>query len=176
MIGLKEFVNLADRSNRENEIIMAQKLIYGWTQKLNITVALHRLPHEFVISSSVLVSIIDSTEGVSQLPSLVPLLLEMGADHSEISGDLVIGGETMLCLVDDYKFFTGFDEVWLFSGSPGSSKPKTVRLTSDIPVGQEPPDVLVRWMETSGCLAGLGDGDGLNFATFDPGLAGLWYE
>jgi hypothetical protein len=100
----------------------------------------------------------------------------MGAHYSKVNYDVVVGGATLLTLIDDYSFFTGFDEIWLFADPPLLSKPETIRITSDAPLEQRPPDALIAWMREADCLAGLGDGDGLNFVTFDLTLAELWRE
>lgn len=69
--------------------------------------------------------------------------------------------------------FGGLDELYLmaewndeFEGFPG-------RITSDLhDFNEGTPLGLEEWMIDSGCLLALGDGQGLNFACLDPGLAG----
>ena len=92
--------------------------------------------------------------------------------HTEIDDDVLLSSEAFLAL-DNEQFFTGFDEVWLFTEAPASGKPDGLRMTSDQPLVSAP-EGLEAWMREVGCIAGLGDGDGLNFAAFDAELARLW--
>jgi hypothetical protein len=112
----------------------------------------------------------------ARLPSLVPLLEKLGAFHAEVDDDVAIEVPTFLALVDEHEFSWGFDVIWLCTEIPKSGKPEHIRLTSDAPLGPEPPAGLADWMRGSSCCAGLGDGDGLNYATFDAALAALWRE
>lgn len=86
----------------------------------------------------------------------------------------MIEARTLLVLAHEHDFLSGFDEVWLCPGMPSSGKPAHLRLTSDRALADEPPAGLAEWMLAASCRAGLGDGDGLNFATFDPALVTLW--
>jgi hypothetical protein len=92
----------------------------------------------------------------------------MGIDHTSVDGGLVLTRAGVAELMRDPNYFTGFDELWLFPSAPGAPKPASLVLTSERPI--EVSDELVRWM-CAGCLVGLGDGDGLNFATCDPRIA-----
>jgi len=106
--------------------------------------------------------------------SLLPLLQRLGASYDELGDGAAIDGDTLLSLIDNHGFFNGFDEMWFFHEQPYESKPETIPLTSDVPLQQAPSDILVSWMRDSGCIAGLGDGIGLNYVTFSPRLAELW--
>ncbi len=174
MIGSMAFASMVDKSSLESETTMTSDLICGWTPGLNIPVAIHRPTHELIARSHVLVSALDSTDEVSTLPSVASFFSRMDLSHDQIGTDLLVSGETLLALIHEPNFFTGFDEIWLFRNPPRQTKPKILRLTSDVPLGDEPSDLLVSWMKGADCLAGLGDGDGLNFVTFDVGLAKLW--
>jgi hypothetical protein len=121
-----------------------------------------------------LISMVDSTPRVSELPSLVPLLQRLGRWYSTIGGDVVVEVPTLMALIDDHEFLSGFDEVWLLDELPTSGKPEELRITSDTPLESEVPSGLAEWMAGSSCRAGLGDGDGLNFVTVDPDFASLW--
>jgi hypothetical protein len=116
---------------------------------------------------------IDSTPNVRR-SSLVPLLEDLAAFHAEVEDDVVIGAQTLLTLIDDHDFLPGFDEIWLCDEIPRSGKPGHFRLTSDVRLRSEPPPGLAEWMLQARCRAGLGDGDGLNFVTFDDELAASW--
>jgi hypothetical protein len=175
MIGSTANGNQVDRSNPVNSVMTTERLLYGWNPGLDIPSAIRRPARDCIAPSHVLVSMVDSTPGVAQLPSLVPLLVGLGASYREVGDDIVIGGDTLLSLSEEEPgFFTGFDEIWLFRVPPTQSKPKSIRLTSDTPLEQEPPDGVVEWMREGGCFAGFGDGDGLNYVTFKPVLAELW--
>ena len=117
---------------------------------------------------------IDSTPNVRHLPSLVPLLEDLGAFHRYADNDVAIEAPTLLTLIDDHDFLSGFDEIWLCDEMPVSGKPGKFRLTSDTSLGPGPPAGLADWMRQASCRAGLGDGAGLNFATFDDKLAASW--
>jgi hypothetical protein len=153
---------------------MTDVLETGWTPSLDIPTALHAVPSDDAFARYVLVSMIDSTPKVRELLSLVPLLKELGVFYAEVDDDVVIELPTLFALADEHNFLSGFDEVWLCTNVPASGKPTRFRITSDVPFGAEPPAGLAEWMLRSSCVAGLGDGDGLNFATFDPQLAAVW--
>jgi hypothetical protein len=91
--------------------------------------------------------------------------------HTTVDEDVVIEFATLLACLDVPPLFSGFDEIWLCTAMPALGKPAHLRITSDQPLGSEPTPELAEWMLVSSCRAGLGDGDGLNFATFDPALA-----
>jgi len=145
----------------------------GWNSNLDIPSALARLPLQQLQRFRVLVTMIDSTSKVASLPSLVPRLRELDAAFVEIDDDVLLDAPTVLTLIGEGRFFTGFDEIWLFAEDPPVGKPTSIRLTSDQRIAG-PSEVLKEWMQRVACTAGLGDGDGLNFATFDPTLANLW--
>lgn len=155
---------------------MSDSLQIGWNPSLDIPAALRRVPAERLAAQCVLVSMIDSTPRVRRLPSLVPLLETLGVFYTTVDDDVIIGIPAFFALVDEHDFLSGFDEVWLCAEKPGAGKPEGLRITSDTPLGPEPPSGLADWMLESSCGTGLGDGDGLNFATFDPALAALWRE
>lgn len=142
-----------------------------WLASLDIPAVLRPILTSRPDLQYALVSVIDSTPGVGNLPSLVPLLKELGASFRCLDGDVVLDVATLLELVEQHDFLTGFDEVWLCAEIPESSKPGPLRITSDTPLSGEPPAGLAKWMRASGCLVGLGDGDGLNVVTFDRALA-----
>ena len=155
---------------------MSDVLQIGWNPSLDIPAALHRVPVDCLADHYVLISMIDSTPRVARLRSLVPLVEDLNAFHAEVDDDVVIDVPTLLALVNEHNFLSGFDEIWLCTEIPKSGKPAELRITSDTPLGTAQPAGLAEWMLDSSCRAGLGDGDGLNFATFDPALAPLWRE
>jgi hypothetical protein len=98
----------------------------------------------------------------------------MEVDAQSLGNAALVSGEVLLALLFEHDFFSGFDEVWLFPSSPSSAKPEAVPLTSDVRLVHEPPAALTHWLCANDGLAGLGDGDGLNFMAFDPDLAKRW--
>ena len=66
------------------------------------------------------------------------------------------------------QLFNGFDEVWLFEEPPMLARPQGLSIVGPrrLDAGAVPPG-LQEWMRTAGCGVGLGDGDGLNYATSD---------
>ena len=144
----------------------------GWNSELDIPSALAAIrpaPH------FALVSMLDSTPQVSELPSMVPLLKRLDRWYATIDGDVVVETSTLIALAEEQDLLAGFDEIWLLDVLPAVSKPADVRITSDNPLGAEISVALTEWMLTSGCIAGLGDGDGLNFVTVSHELALAWH-
>lgn len=148
--------------------------LFGWNPKLDIPSAVSIMPRAQVLSAQALISTVDSSSRVSELPSLPPLLEQMGIDPQSLGSGVLIAGGALLELLFERDFFAGFDEVWLFQSTPLSAKPEAVPLTSDVRLLQEPPAALTQWMYENDGFAGLGDGDGLNFITLDPDLAERW--
>jgi hypothetical protein len=116
---------------------------------------------------------LDSSPNVTESTNSVLLLETSNVPVTRVGENLAIAVADLLALQEQDEIFTGFDEVWLFESVPPSPKPSGIRLTSD-KVLTAPPPGLSEWMSDTDCKAGLGDGDGLNFTTFDPILAGIW--
>jgi hypothetical protein len=154
--------------------MMTSDLRFGWNPHLDIPAALARLPPQKATSYVVQVSMVDSTPDVSELPSIVPLLADIGRPYTQVGTDVVVDLPTIMCLINEYDFFSGFDEIWLCREIPRMGKPRDLRITSDTRLDSQPPGRLAEWMLESSCRAGLGDGVGLNFVTFEPALATLW--
>lgn len=72
------------------------------------------------------------------------------------------------------RIFNGFDEVWLSSAQPMHWEPPPAALTSDAPFPPPDPAAVANWMRSTGVIAGLGDGDGLNSVASDTQLAECW--
>jgi hypothetical protein len=151
-----------------------ETLQIGWTEELDIPSALDRLSPARQVKWSALIAMIDSTPGVRRLPSVVPLLKRLGAPYAEVGDDVAVDVPVLLDLIEQHELLDGFDEVWLFERVPSVGKPAELKITSDVPLGSETPVGLAEWMGATGCCAGLGDGDGLNWATPMPDLADLW--
>jgi len=121
-----------------------------------------------------LITMLDSAPAVADLPRLVPHLRNVALPFVAVDRDVLVDIPTLVQLIQDQKhdWLAGFDELWLCSSRPPHGKPDNVRITSDQPLEREPVG-LAAWMINATCFLGLGDGDGLNFATFDGTLADL---
>jgi len=66
--------------------------------------------------------------------------------------------------VIDGGVFFHFDEVWLCDRPPAQAPPAPASIVCPVRLDEEAlPRAVAEWMHASGCLAGLGDGDGLNY-------------
>jgi hypothetical protein len=148
-------------------------LIAGWNKSLSILDALRIASESGIESRYAQISIIDSTHHVRRLPSLGPQIKESGAFYAEADDDVVVEISTLLSVEPLQALFTGFDEIWLCEEVPTVGKPESLQITSDLPFDGQMQPGLEQWMHESGVTAGFGDGDGLNFATFDRHLAEL---
>lgn len=87
---------------------------------------------------------------------------------------LLIPGVDIAGVAAEFDFFNGFDELWCFGEKPKVEKPPDLSIVAPLDLAaDDPPRLLPGWIKESGCLLGLGDGVGLNFATLDIGLARL---
>jgi hypothetical protein len=145
---------------------------FGWNPALDVPSALGRVREP--AAWTVLVSMLDSTPEVATLPSLVPALRRAGIAVGVVGDDVALAWRDSRGLVEADDVLTGFDEVWLCRGVPAEPRPVADRLTCDRPLTEPPPRALGVWMREQGVVAGLGDGDGLNFVTSDEALAALW--
>lgn len=153
---------------------MTDRLITGWSPHLDIPSALCAVSPDRLAKSVALISMVDSTPRVYELPSLVSLLVRRGEWHDDLQGDLLVYGGTLRRMVDEFDMLTGFDEIWLCDRRPLRGKPRSLRLTSDVPLTNGLGPDAAEWMRGASCYVGLGDGDGLNFATFENELAAAW--
>ena len=88
-----------------------------------------------------------------------------------VGSGVLLSGRQLVLLARRYLLFTHFDEVWLFREAPMEPKPEGVRIVSPSNLGEGVPTEVADWMWRSGCIVGLGDGEGLNYVTVDEGLA-----
>jgi hypothetical protein len=148
---------------------------YGWNPDLDIPSALRIVPAD-LRPPCALVTVVDSSSDVRGIASLAPPLEEMATSYRYVEQALAIPVTVLLRLTHDYDFFQGFDEVWLCDDVPSIVKPTELRLTSDVRLGSEPPPGAAEWMQLCGCVAGLGDGIGLNYVTTDEWFASRWQD
>jgi hypothetical protein len=168
------YASPTDQSDEGNDYVSDHLLHVGWNPDLDIPTGLIRVPSARLASSVALITTLDSTSTVADLPSLVPHLRNAGLDFAHIDHDVLVDIPTLAQLLHDehHEWFTGFDELYICSSPPEHGKPDHVRITSDKPLTIEPHG-LGSWMKQSTCFLALGDGDGLNFATVDIALAEL---
>ena len=84
---------------------------------------------------------------------------------------VLLSGQQTVSLAREYLLFTHFDEVWLFREAPMEPKPEGVSIVAPYNLSEVVPSEVADWMWRSGCVVGLGDGEGLNYVTVDEGVA-----
>lgn len=90
----------------------------------------------------------------------------------EVGSGVLLSGQQTILLAREYPLFTHFDEMWLFREAPTMGpKPEGVRIVAPCHLGEGVPTEVADWMWRSGCVVGMGDGEGLNYVTVDEGLA-----
>jgi hypothetical protein len=152
---------------------MPSEPLVGWNAQLDIPTALSYLSTEQVADYVVLISLIDSTPQVANLTSVVSAFTGHALTCERVGDDLAVDASSFLRIANQQELLFGYDEVWLFAATPHLGKPTGFNITSDTrdePMAAE----LIDWMKTSGCLAGLGDGEGLRYVTFDETITELW--
>ena len=152
---------------------MPSEPIVGWNAQLDIPTALSFLPAQETASHVVLISLVDSTPRVANLGSVVSEFSGVAATCERVGDDLAVDVSSFLRIVKERDLLFGYDEAWLFAATPDLGKPSGFNITSDTrdePMAAE----LIDWMRVTGCLAGLGDGEGLRYVTFDETIAASW--
>jgi hypothetical protein len=104
----------------------------------------------------------------TDLPSF---LSSRGIGHSSLGSGLVVPPTGVWNLLEDDRFFAGFDELWLFEKSPSEPLHAQIVITSEGPIGARDISGLGIWMRRTGCTLGVGDGHGLNYATLSLAVA-----
>lgn len=152
---------------------MPSRPIVGWNSQLDIPTALSFLPEQELARHVVLISLVDSTPRVASLTSVVSTFAGLASTCERVGDDLAVDASGFVRIVNEREVLFGYDEVWLFSAVPHLGKPTEFSITSE--TRDEPlADGLTEWIKVSGCVAGLGDGDGLRYVTFDATIAELW--
>jgi hypothetical protein len=117
-----------------------------------------------------LITFLDSSPPTS-LTNVQRALAEYVDEFREVGSGVLLSGRQTVSLARKYLLFTHFDEVWLFGEAPREPKPEGVRIVAPCNLSEEVPSEVADWMWRSGCIVGLGDGDGLNYVTVDERLA-----
>jgi hypothetical protein len=119
---------------------------------------------------AVLITVLDSESSV-QSTATASEIMKTHSECFDLQDGLVVPGPLLSKVADDFRLFTGFDELWCFRKTP-SPKP---RLLSIVPPTVPSEGVLRtqfdEWMKRSDCVLGLGDGIGMNYVTTDSALA-----
>ena len=148
----------------------------GYKEDLFIADLVSEQP-EFIESFAyVLITSLDSSPPTS-LANVRRALKEHVDKFREVGSGVLLSGQQTVLLASKYLLFTHFDEVWLFRDEP--PEPKAEEVTIVLPrynLSEEVPTEVADWMWRSGCVVGLGDGDGLNYVTVDERIARLLSE
>ena len=118
-----------------------------------------------------LITSLDSSPPTS-LTNVRRALAEHVDEFRQVGSGVLLSGQQTLLLARGYLLFTHFDEVWLFDEAPTMGpKPEGVRIVAPCDLGEGVPTEVADWMWRSGCVVGLGDGEGLNYVTVDERVA-----
>ena len=123
----------------------------------------------------VLITSIDSSRDLRTLESIQNIVSEL-AGFQFLNGWLIATSDSLMPLMNKYNLLNGFDEMWLFRTPPSIVLPIDIWITGPREITNEVPRGLAEWMTTSGCVLGLGDGIGLNYATTEEFIASALEE
>jgi hypothetical protein len=117
-----------------------------------------------------LITCVDSIRDLDKVSSVSQIVRNFSKCRLK-DGGLLIVGPGLDRIAKSYNLFNGFDEVWFFLSEPVESVPAGIWLTGPLEIDKDVPDKLSEWMTSSGCVLGLGDGNGLNYATTNRSVA-----
>ena len=117
-----------------------------------------------------LITSLDSSPPTS-LTNVRRALNEHVDEFWEVGSGVLLSGQQTISLAREYLLFTHFDEMWLFGEAPIEPKPEGVSIVAPCDLGEGVPTEVADWMWRSGCVVGMGDGEGLNYVTVDEDLA-----
>lgn len=143
-------------------------LFYGTARDQHVSDMLMCLMPHFEQSWVAVIRSIDSTRS---LEGLAGALTFHCVAHKVVQGNVCLSMSDLQQAVDA-EVFTGFDEVWVVSGTPpvfglNEIPPVTSDATEFL---KGIPDGLVEAVERANCVLILGDGCGLNYLTSDARL------
>lgn len=119
-----------------------------------------------------LITMLDSSDDVAKMPAIEQLADDYGCEVAILDSGVILDNDCFAALRSHgANFFTGFDEIWWPRDQSVAPKPGTFRLTSEIPISDGPEPGLGQWMYEAGIRLGLGDGCGVNVATFETSIA-----
>jgi hypothetical protein len=147
------------------------KIRAGWLPDFRLGEFVQEHPSIFAQLPYVLLSSVDSDLNVSAMP-WAKALFEKQPGWAASSDPLVTSGDWLVrLLLNGELSLNGFDELWICSKLPVPRRPEEAYIVAPRQLNEEIPTATIRWMESSGCVLGLGDGYGLNFITTDMDLA-----
>jgi len=117
------------------------------------------------------ITLLEGAERPAEWPTIRRRLRSEGIRAQSLRGVIMLEpGE--LERFSELGLFRGLDELFIMPDWDDEFEPFPGRVSSDIQCFNEgSPLGLEEWMMDAGCLLALGDGSGLNFATFDKKLA-----
>jgi hypothetical protein len=124
-------------------------------------VAQHR--ESFDVLPFILIASIDSDSAVATMEWARKRIAKDG-DWALSTDPLVIAGTSFVQLLKDWTTLSsGFDEIWLPKRLPVPTPPDSAYLVAPRRLDETCPSEVIDWMTTSGCVIGLGDGEGMNY-------------
>lgn len=118
-----------------------------------------------------LVTCLDSSFNVASLAGKSPRLRALKEQGRVVGKGVLLSTRRLLALERRQRMFFGFDEVWFFSQSQISRKPKILVITGPARISSELTGKLAEWMHGNSGSLGLGDGAGMNFCARLRGVA-----
>jgi Iap family predicted aminopeptidase len=92
-------------------------------------------------------------------------------EFREVGSGVLLSGQQTVLLAPKYSLFIHFDEAWLYREAPMEPETRWITIVAPYNLSEEVPTEVVNWIYRSGCIVGLGDGDGLNYVTVDERVA-----
>ena|SRR5947209_1950921 len=126
--------------------------------------------------SNVLISCIDSQPQLRKIVAHSRDFAQVVESFEYFENGVLVSLATFLKLIRSKRFFTGFDEVWMFRGTPTSSVPLPSSIVGPGSIEEYYSPDLALWMSKTGASLGLADGDGLNVITPDFALCSAIHE
>jgi hypothetical protein len=144
-----------------------QSLWVGWIDKCTVLdvwdLIVGHSPGEHVLITS-----LDSNNDVAGISAMAELREKHQCKALPVGSGILFDQDCFTALRGHgANFFTGYDEIWWPQSESVTPKPETFRLTSETPISDGPEPGLGRWMHEAGIRLGLGDGYGVNVATFE---------
>jgi hypothetical protein len=156
----------------ETDMRTAGDVIVGWLDTSIGTV----VRHDAGALTRFAYWLVTSVDSSTDLPrnSTARAIVERYEKCAFLGQGLVLPGADAPAVAEEFDLFNGFDEVWFFQTKPEMAKSAGLSIVSPLNLGSDPvPPLLTSWMKQSGCELGLGDGIGLNYATYSEASARL---
>ncbi|MGI8982151.1 MAG: hypothetical protein ACR2FY_23210 [Pirellulaceae bacterium] len=118
-----------------------------------------------------LITCLDSSFDIAGLVGKNSRLATLKKEGTIVGKGLLLKTRRLLALDRSARLFFGFDEVWFFSHSLVSPKPKNLVITGPERISESMLKPLTSWLQSNGAYLGLGDGTGMNFCAKLRGVA-----